>query len=168
MEHNSISPSEVATLSLLNGGYSLGNKGDDYLAANAHADGTANHSILKGILDQISNQSDQTRDLMRDRQFNDLALNVSDFKTEVIRLSGDQRVELQTKIDSVLAKVAECCCETQKEILKESSATRELINARALQDTQRALDSADRNSQTQALVAAIASINGNGHGQGQG
>jgi len=40
-------------------------------------------------------------------------------------------------------------------VVKENSATRELINARALQDTQRDLDRCLQEKQTQTLIAAL-------------
>ena len=158
MEHSSINPHEVATLSLLNNGYGLGGH-QNYLYSSTLADGTAYNAKLNSIESQLEVQNDQTRDLMRDRQFNDMQLQISDFKTQFATSTGDQRVELQTKIDAVLAKVSECCCETQKEILRENSATRDLINARALEDSQRSLDSAERNGNTQAIIAAMQSNN---------
>ncbi len=174
MEHNAINPSEVATLSLLgNTSYGYGHR-NDYLHGSALADGTANHAKLDSIESQLNLQNEQTRDLMRDRQFNDMQLQIGDFKTEMTRLSGDQRVELQTKVDAVLAKIGECCCETQKEILREGNSTRELINARALDDTQRALDSAERNNGTNQILAAmqaqtaalVTALTQNNHGHG--
>ena len=168
--HNngSINPSEVATLSLLGGGhgYGLGSRGryfgDEVLAAQSHADGTAVNARVESTEKNVDLQGDRMRDLLRDRQFNDLSVALGSVREELARVNGDNRVEIQTVLREIqrgeceLAKqIAECCCETQKETISQGNATRELVNQRALDDAQRALDRADRENNTAQIVAAI-------------
>lgn len=173
--YGSINPNDVATLSLLGGGYGYGRGryvGDEVLAANSHADGSAVASKIDSVNQNVSGQNDHLRDLMRDRQFNDLQTSVQGVREELARVAGDNRFEMQVvlrelqKSNCDLAKqIADCCCETQKETIAQGTATRELINQRALDDAQRALDAADRQNNTNQIVNAV--LQGNGcHGRG--
>lgn len=157
MEHNGnygIGFQDTGILSLLNGG-GVFNHGRDFLQGSTIADGTAQNAHIKANGDQIKNQSDQIDSLLRNRQIADMQLQVSDLRSELIRTTGDQRVELQRRIDDVQQQLSKCCCDIEKSVLTENSATRDLINARALQDAQRDLDTAERNSGTNAILAAM-------------
>lgn len=167
-EHNGyaggVNPYDAATLSLFNtrgfgrGGY----YGDEYLSAKAHANGTAENAKLDAIKDDVMSAARQNTELLRDRQFNDIQLNIQNVRTELVRQAGDNRVELQeevgklkTDICSLSKELLQCCCETQKEVIAQGTATRELVNSRALAEAEREIDRADRRANTQDIIAAV-------------
>jgi hypothetical protein len=171
--YGSVNPNELATLSLLTngrrGGIGLGGDGigEELLAAKAVANGTAENAKLDKLQDDIATHAGQTRDLLRDRQFNDMQLNVQDIRTELVRQAGDNRVELQSEVGKVQEKLCniekdllKCCCETQKEVIAQGSLTRDLSNRLALEESQRETERSERERNTQAIIAAI---NENGH-----
>ena len=153
--YNGVGYHDTGILSLLGGGGGVFNNGRDFLQGSSIADGTAQKAQLDGIHDQINTQSDQIDRLLRDRQIADMQLQIGDVRTEIVSTSGEQRREIQASISQLAAKVAECCCETQKEVVAQGSATRELINARALDDAHRDLDRASRQSETSQILAAM-------------
>lgn len=173
-EHNGyaggVNPYDAATLSLFAGGgygrgggiFGRGYIGDDVISAKGFANGTAENAKLDKIQEDIRVASDRQTDLLRDRQFQDIAVSQQDIRREIVEQAGQNRVEVINRVNSVnqnicdLSKeLAECCCEIKTEVLKENSATRELINSRALSEAERALDKADRDSNTNALTAAL-------------
>lgn len=162
--YGAINPNEVATLSLLGGGYGLGGhrRGDELLSAEAHANGTATAARVESTDKNVEIQGERMRDLLRDRQFNDISVALGSVREEMARIAGDNRAEISEVLREVqkgncdLAKeLLKCCCETQKEVISQGTQTRELINQRALDDAQRALDAADRQNQTNQLIAAF-------------
>lgn len=157
MEHvnGGLGYQDTGILSLLGGGGGVFNTGKDFLQGSSIADGTAQNAKMDGVNDKISSQSDQIARLLQDRQVADMQLQISDLRTELVRTTGDQRVELQSRINDLQNQLAKCCCDIEKSVLSENSATRELINSRALEDSQRALDTAERNSGNREILAAM-------------
>ena len=145
------------------GGYGNGN---DYLSAAAHADGTAlaakvdcGQDAAMAALERTSGQNEETRRILQGEALTNL---ISSNALENAILNGQQNVALADRFAKLAADQAACCCETQKLIITDGAATRDLINARALQDTQRDLDRALQDNQTQQIIAAIAAGNGGG------
>lgn len=136
-------------------------------------------------LDRISDQAEEGR---RSAQFTTI---VDNMNSNSMRLSdsmsatnlnaaindGNTRVENVRTLADIRAEIAACCCETQKELLKqqlenqkcccetqklvsaEGTATRELINARALDDAHRALDaSVSRNNSCETISALVGAM----------
>jgi hypothetical protein len=213
-----INAADLATLSLIGRGYGgyggigvgAGSHGGSYyggyghnlyagnsvLAAEAHADGTAQGAVSKHTLDMIALQGDRFEDATRAKEFGDIRMAVAntretlsremgDNRVEAIRIAGDNRVELANRLADMAKDCAKCCCETQKLVIEEGTKTRELVNARALDDCQRALgDEKGKNSdnmtvnaianamqsQTATLLQVInnnCNNNGGGHGHGR-
>lgn len=142
------------------GGYGYGNleAGNSALAASAHADGTGigrtvecNGRSQAAQLDRLSAQNEETRRILQnDASRGDLA----DFRLQNAILNGQNNVALCDRFATLEAANAKCCCDTQLLITKENAETRELINSRALQDTQRDLDRCLQESQTAQIIAA--------------
>lgn len=142
-------------------GYGLGNleAGNSVLAAGSHADGTAiaakvdcGQDEARASLDRISSQNEETRRILQGEALTSL---ISSNALQNAILNGQENVAMCDRFGKLAADNAACCCETQKLILAESNTTRELINSRALQDTQRALDTAERTMQTERIIAAM-------------
>lgn len=184
MENNygSVNPSELATLSLLSGGgyggYGIGvggrggygggslYTGNNVLAAEAHADGTARGALGKHTLDMISNQGDRFEDAARAKEFSDMRMaisntretlsrEISDNRVEAIRIAGDNRVELTKSLSDIAKENAKCCCETQKLVIAENSKTRELIKDNALRSAERELDACRSKNNSNEIVGAL-------------
>lgn len=187
MENGSVNPSELATLSLLSGGYGgygigVGGRGgysggslytgNNVLAAEAHADGTARGALGKHTLDMISNQGDRFEDAARAKDFSDLRMAISntreilsreinDNRVEAIRVAGDNRVELTKSLSDIAKENAKCCCETQKLIIAENSKTRELMQTDAIRTAERELDACRSKNNSNEIAGAIATATAN-------
>lgn len=90
------------------------------------------------------------------------AINDGNTRVENVRSLADIRAEMaacccDTKLEILKQskEAALCCCETQKLIITENTATRELINARALDDAHRALDTAVARNTSADTVSAL-------------
>jgi len=121
--------------------------GNSGLAADAHANGTGLNARVEcngrsqaAQLDRLSSQNEETRRLL---QMDDIKSNMFAFQLSNSRDLAD-----------MAAVNAQCCCDTKILVIEENSKTRELINARALNDTQRDLDRALQSGQTQTIIAA--------------
>lgn len=148
------------------GGFGYGNgygmdlsAGNSALAAGAHADGTGlgqtvacNGRAQAAQLDRISDQNTETRRIL---QGEEIKKEITDFRIQEITNNGQRDVFFAEKLADMAATSAKCCCDTQLLVVKENSETRELINSRALQDTQRDLDRCLQEKQTQTLIAAL-------------
>ena len=169
-EHNyGVNNNDAATLALLYGGRRGGigvggdyGYGSDYIAAKGFANGTAENAKLDKLQNDIKISSDRQTDLLRDRQFQDIAVDLQDVRREIVQQSANSRVETIDRVNAVqkdlcdLSKeLQECCCEIRTDVLKENSATRDLINARALDEAQRENDRADRRANSGDIVSAI-------------
>lgn len=154
MENNysgAIGPSDAATLSLLSGGYGgigVGGRGglgygNEVLAADAHANGTATktaidcHSsqFLAG-LDRVSDQAEEGR---RTDQIN----RVNDNITNSENRSSDRQRDIERLMIDGQKEAAKCCCDAKLEackntselkslIISENSKTRDLMQSTAL------------------------------------
>lgn len=146
------------------GGFGYGGYGTDLMAGNsvlaagAHADGTGLGKTVECIgnaqaaqLDRLSSQNEETRRIL---QNDEVRKDISDFRLQTAITDGQQNVALADRLAVMSAANAKCCCDTQLLVVKENSETRELINARALQDTQRDLDRCLSERQTQTIIAA--------------
>jgi len=132
--------------------------GNSALAAGAHADGTGLGKTLEcngrsqaTQLDRLSGQNEETRRIL---QNDAVKKDIADFRLQTAIADGQQNVALADRLSTMAAASAKCCCDTQLLIVKENSATRELINSRALEDTQRDLDRCLSDRQTQTIIAA--------------
>lgn len=165
MDNNGFGTNDILTgrglgLYGFGGGYGMDlGYGNSVLAAGAHADGTALASKIEcnqmsnvASLERISSQNEETRRILQGEALTNL---ISGNALQDAILNGQENVALADRLSKISAESAACCCETQKLILQEGNATRELINSRALQDTQRALDTAERTLQTERIIAAI-------------
>lgn len=144
------------------GGFGYGGymqAGNSALAASAHADGTGlgksiecnSHSLEAG-LNRVSDQNEETRRIL---QNDEIRKDISDFRISELNSSAQNNLFIAGKLADMSAANAKCCCETQLLVVKENSATRELINARALENTQRDLDRCLQEKQTQTIIAAL-------------
>jgi len=143
------------------GGYGSGGylqAGNSVLAANAHADGTGvgkmvecNGNAQSAQLDRLSGQNEETRRIL---QNDETRKDIADLRLQNAVTSGQKDLFFSDKLSTMAAANAKCCCDTQLLIVKENSETRELINSRALQDTQRDLDRCLSDRQTQTIIAA--------------
>lgn len=121
--------------------------GNSALAAETHANGTGLNARVEcngrsqaAQLDRLSDQSEETRRIIQS----------DEIKAELFAF----QLRNQKDLCDLAQQNAKCCCDTQLLVVKENAATRELINARALQDTQRDLDRSLQDQQTQAIIAA--------------
>jgi len=133
--------------------------GNSALAAGAHADGTGlgrtvecNGRSQAAQLDRLSDQNEETRRIL---QNDAVKKEIADFRIAEVTNNGQRDIFFAERFSDLAAANAKCCCDTQLLVVKENSATRELINARALQDTQRDLDRCLQEKQTQTLIAAL-------------
>jgi len=143
------------------GGYGSGGymqAGNSMLAANAHADGTGlgrtvecNGRSQAAQLDRLSDQNEETRRIL---QNDEIRKDISDFRLQDAITDGQQNLAMADRLAAMSAAQAKCCCDIELSIVKDGGATRELINSRALQDTQRDLDRCLSERQTQTIIAA--------------
>jgi len=140
------------------GGYGNLGAGNSFLAAGAHADGTGigrmvecNGNAQAAQLDSLSRQNEETRRIL---QNDEVRKDISDFRLQNAVLDGQKDLNFADRLAAMSATNAKCCCDTQLLIVKENSETRELINSRALLDTQRDLDRCLQESQTSQIIAA--------------
>ena len=157
----SVNASELATLSLIGrggvgvgaGGYGYGgygggyNVGNQVLAAEAHANGTAVDAKVSNLQDATRLAFDSNQEQIRESRTLDQFSRVSDnqFRAEIrasdqhaglIKDTADaefRSIDRQRDIERVLVdnakEAAKCCCETQKLITSEATETRALILA---------------------------------------
>lgn len=121
-----VNPYDAATLALFSGGGGCGGigvggrgglcYGNDVLAANAHADGTAvkegidcNAKMCAAGLDRISDQAEESR---RSSQFTSITDNM--FRAEL--RGGDRLRDVEREMNANARVAAQCCCDTQKAI----------------------------------------------------
>lgn len=127
------------------GGYGYGNAGNSFLAAEAHANGTAVDAKVTSINDTVrlgfdSNQEQirESRTLDQFRHINDAQfrteLRTSDQHTSMLKNMADvefRSLDRQRDIERMLVdnakEAAKCCCETQKLITAEATTTRALM-----------------------------------------
>lgn len=123
MENNSINPSEVATLSLLGGGYGYGgrghggyggqfaNDGSNAVRINANRElASSNHDFLS---QQISDNADRNRDIAVTQQADAHFTSLTDKINDQTRFFA-QEINLITREQSANAReAAKCCCEAQ-------------------------------------------------------
>ena len=165
-----VSNNDAATLALLYGGNRRGGigvggdygYGSDVIAAKGLANGTAENAKLDSLKQDVQVSYDRMTDFLRDRQFQDVASDLQDVRREIVQQAGDSRAETIDRVNTVnqnlcdLSKeLQQCCCDIKTEVLKENAATRELINARALDEAQRENDRADRRANSGDIVNAI-------------
>jgi len=132
--------------------------GNSVLAANAHADGTGLGKTVEcsgraqaAQLDRLSSQNEESRRIL---QNDAIKKDITDFQLQSVVTSGQKDLFFAGKLADMSTANAKCCCDTQLLVVKENSATRELINARALDSTQRDLDRCLQEKQTQTIIAA--------------
>lgn len=150
------------------GGYGQGSYGT--LSSLAHADGTAiaakidcNATSSAAALDRVSDQNEENRRILQSDRLND---KIDGNALESAILNGQRDVAMVDRLNKVSSDAALCCCETQKLILSENNATRELMAAQALKTAEREIDVLRGDSNTQKIIAAILASNGHGHGRG--
>lgn len=134
MENNSINPSEVATLSLLGGGYGYGGRGHGGYSGQFANDGsnavrinrnekltTQGHDFLS---QQISDNADRNRDTLQTLQTNTQFDRVSDklsdqtdfFNNAIARVADATAVgqaEIIREMNAQAREAAKCCCEAK-------------------------------------------------------
>lgn len=129
---NGIGNNDVATLSLLGGGYNgigLGRRdyGTDVLAAGTLADGTALKSSIdchsaqfEAGLDRVSAQGKETRDVLKEDQ---ILKGQSDLENRV----NDRNRDVEKLIIEGQKEAAKCCCDAQLAAQKNACDTQRLI-----------------------------------------
>ena len=135
---SSINSNEIATLSLLQsrgfggGGYGYGvgaggGIGAGVLTAEALANGTATNAKIDANADRASNSIAGVRSAFdnqtRNVQFDQVNQNITNMEFR----SLDRQRDIERQIVDNAKDAAKCCCETQKLIVSEASATRTLI-----------------------------------------
>ena len=142
----SINPNDVATLSLLGGGYGggygLGNRGYGQDTREAF-DGTVSNAKIdlhhlamnrenEFSRDTIREENSRTRELMDER--------ANDARIEALRTQGASfQIQTQRDLADARAETAKCCCETKTLILAENTKTRELLQSNIIADLERQL-----------------------------
>jgi hypothetical protein len=134
--------------------------GNSFLAAEAHANGTAvkeaidgNRDLFNVGIDRISAQNKEGRDNFL---FSQTLKAIAD--TELRSL--DRQRDIERLIGSNATEFAKCCCETQKLIVSESTQTRELILEVEGRANIRLLDAANAKI---TQLETINALSGNGH-----
>lgn len=92
----------------------------------ANADATTRKEISDGF------------GVVNDRFLQDAVLGGQN-RVEAARIAGDNRVELADRLADMRAESAKCCCETQKLIIQENSATREKMDQNLIAQLNREL-----------------------------
>jgi len=161
---NDLNPDNLATLSLLRGGYGVGvGPGHGYQTREPF-DGTVVNNNVNRNNDDIKTQNDFTRDLLREQG--------SDAKFQsLLAQINENRQDMQRDIADARAEAAKCCCDTQLMVVKENNDTRVLLLEQQIKqgetDAARAQTSLLA-SQNERILAELAGINSGGHGHGGG
>lgn len=122
-----IGNNDVATLSLLDRtGYGK-SCGEDYLSAEALANGTATNAKIDANADRASDSIAGVRSAFdnqtRSMQFSEVNKNIADMEFR----SLDRQRDIERQLVDNAKEAAKCCCETQKLVTAEATATRALI-----------------------------------------
>lgn len=170
MESNgSVNPSEVATLSLLGGGGgggglfnrgSFADDGSNAVRINRNSDlNSQSHDFLS---QQISDNADRNRDITSDIRLNSSFERMADKTNDQTRFFAQEVNMLAREQTANAREAAKCCCETQKLITSEASATRTLVlevEARGVRDSLAAAN---------AKISQLETINALSVGHGRG
>jgi len=174
MENGSINPSEVATLSLLGGGYGgygYGGRGgyavgNQVLAAEAHANGTASDAKLDSLAGSfhnvnINSKFDRLNENISDQEFRSTAAITSLNKdiTDSEFRTIDRNRDIERLVVQGQKEAAECCCEAKVLAVQNQAAllagqAQILANQASDVRVADAVANAIQNSKLDALLAA--------------
>jgi len=159
MENNSFGTSDIIDYRGLGlGGY--GNRGNSFLAAEAHANGTATNANIQNLADQARFGFDNSLEVARESRNIDQFGRVNDNQFRAELRGADQINALTREINQNAREMDRCCCEIQKGV---AEAAKEAAKCCCEAQLQQCKDTAalsaliiKENSETRALMNSTA------------